>query len=156
MLKAIHRGDKNMPTTGNRDIARRFIQAWNTGNSARVDELASAELEVFYTHFPEPLLGPEAFKRMLSETYRFFPDLKIEADAIIVEGDRAVVYWTYRASHRHGELFGVPASGRKVCVSGVTCYRIRDGKVIEERGVVDNFSLMLQLGAIPTSVRNSK
>jgi steroid delta-isomerase-like uncharacterized protein len=145
-----------MPTTGNRTIARRFIQVWSAGNSARVDELASAELKVFYTHFSEPLLGPEAFKRMLSETYRYFPDLKIDVDAIIVEGDRAVVYWTYRACHRHGELFGVSASGRTVCVSGVTCYRIRNGKVIEERGVVDNFSLMLQLGAVPTSVRNSK
>jgi predicted ester cyclase len=62
-----------------------------------------------------------------------------------------VVRWSYRATHRRGELFGVPAAGKQVCVSGISIYRIADGKVTEESGVVDNFSLMLQLGVLPES-----
>jgi steroid delta-isomerase-like uncharacterized protein len=146
--------EKEVSTTDNRAIAHRFIQAWRAGGSTRVDELASTDLTVFYTHFPEPVQGSKAFKQLLAETHHFFPDLEITADDIIVEGDQAVVCWTYRASHHHGELFGVSASGRKICVSGITRYRIVRGRVIEERGVVDNFSLMRQLGAAPVPGRD--
>ena len=46
-------------------------------------------------------------------------------------------------------MFGVEAAGRSVGVTGLTRYRIADGAVQEERGVVDNFGLMMHLGATP-------
>ena len=131
-------------------IARRFIQAWNAGCRDIVDELAATDLMVSYTHFPEPFRNPESFKDMLADTHRSFPDLSIEVDDLVSDGTRVVVHWTYRGTFQQGEMFGVQAAGQPVEVVGVTMYRIEDGEVKSERGIVDNLSLMMQLGARPT------
>jgi steroid delta-isomerase-like uncharacterized protein len=133
-------------------IARRFLQAWNAGGEPIVDQLAAADMVVSYPHFPEPLVGAEAFKKALQQTHEYFPDLRIMADEVIATGETAVVRWHYRGTHRHGELFGVAAAGRAVEVHGITIYRIRNGTVCEERGIVDNLSLLTQIhGHGPTA-----
>jgi predicted ester cyclase len=42
-------------------------------------------------------------------------------------------------------VFGAEPTGKRVRVPGITIYRIVDSQVIEERGIVDNMSLMSQL-----------
>lgn len=138
-----------MSTTDAKPLARRFIQAWNAGRRDIVDDLAAPDLTVAYPHFPEPLEGPEAFKEMLAQTHHFFPDLAIEVDEVVAEGAQAVVHWRYRGTFQHGAMFGVEADGQSVAVSGMTRYRVADGAVQEERGIVDNLGLMRQLGAAP-------
>ena len=137
-------------TSETETIARRFLQAWNAGGERIVDELASPDLLVSYTHFPEPLRGSEAFKHALRETHEYFPDLEILAKEVITTGSTAVVRWCYRATHRRGELFGIAAEGRRVEVCGITIYRIEAGLVRSEEGVVDNLGLMGQLRAPST------
>ena len=130
-------------------IARRFIQAWNAGQRHIVDELAAPNLTVSYSHYPEPYQGPQAFKNMLARTHRFFPDLTIEVHNVVAAENQAVVHWSYRGTFREGEMFGVPASGQPVEVTGMTMYEIEDGAVQREEGVVDNLALMQQLGLAP-------
>jgi steroid delta-isomerase-like uncharacterized protein len=139
-----------MSSAQTEDIARQFIQAWNAGRLHVVDELAADNLTVSYTHFPEPFHGPEEFKEMLSQTHRYFPDLTIEIDEVVADGDQAVVHWRYRGTFQEGEMFGVEASGQSVEVTGMTRYQVADGKIQQEHGIVDNFGLMMQLGAMPT------
>ena len=139
-----------MSSAKTEDLARQFIQAWNAGHLHVVDELAADNLIVSYTHFPEPFHGPEEFKEMLSQTHRYFPDLTIEIDGVVANGDQAVVHWRYRGTFQEGELFGVEASGQSVEVAGMTRYQVANGKIQREQGIVDNFGLMMQLGAMPT------
>ena len=137
------------PSVGH--VARHFIQAWNAGQRQIVDEWAAPDLTVSYTHFPQPLHGPKAFKEMLAQTHRFFPDLIIDIDAVVTDAPQAVVHWRYRGTFQNGEMFGVVASGQSVEVTGMTRYRIENGVVQEEHGIVDNASLMTQLGRGPAS-----
>jgi predicted ester cyclase len=104
---------------------------------------------VSYTHFPEPFEGPEEFKEMLSQTRRYFPDVTIAIDKVLADGDQAVVHCWYRGTFQEGEMFGVEASGQSVEVAGMTRYHVADGKLQREQGIVDNFGLMMQLGAMP-------
>jgi steroid delta-isomerase-like uncharacterized protein len=104
------------------------------------------DIAVHYSHFPEPVRGRQGFKQILAQTFASFPDMKISAEELIAEGDKVMVRWTYRATHQV-EVFGLPPTGQPVQVSGITVYRIAGGRVVEERGVVDNFSLMQQLGS---------
>lgn len=129
-------------------VARDFIQVWGVGNLDVLDRLASDDLEVTYSHFPEPIVGRHAFRSTLEETFTHFPDLEISPRTIVAEGERAAVEWQYEGTHQHGELFGVQPTGRRVRVSGVTFYRVVNGRVVEERGVVDVLGLMQQLGAL--------
>jgi steroid delta-isomerase-like uncharacterized protein len=131
-------------------IARRFLSAWNAGSESIVDDLAAPDLVVSYSHFPEPLRGAEAFKAALRQTHACFPDLRIEADEVLPTPGGTVVRWRYRGTHRSGELFGVAPAGTPVEVQGISVYRIRDGRVHEEVGVVDNLGLMTQLREAPS------
>jgi steroid delta-isomerase-like uncharacterized protein len=144
-----------MTTDNNKDVAHRFIQAWSAGGLGVVDELAAPNFTVFYSHFPAPVQGAEGFKAILAQTYSSFPDIRITANEVIGEGDQVVVHWTYRGTHQHGEVLGVPPTGKRVEVAGMALYRIRNGKVLEESGLVDNFSLAQQLGAISISGQGS-
>jgi steroid delta-isomerase-like uncharacterized protein len=120
-----------------RSIAEEFIQAWSAGGSIVLDRLAHPDIVVQYTHYPQPYIGIEQFRT--HQTVACFPDLRITATDVIVEGDRAVVRWTYAGTHRACELFGVAPSGKTVQVPGITVYEIRDGKVHRESGIVDVF-----------------
>lgn len=131
----------------NKEIAQRFIGAWNAGGQGVVDELAAPELEVSYEHWDAPAVGPEQFKEMLAATISYFPDMRVTVEELLAEGERVMVRWRYSGTHQHGELFGVQPAGAAVNVAGVTVYRIVNGKVVEERGLVDNLALALQLGA---------
>ncbi len=131
----------------NKAIAHRFGQVWAVGNLGLLDELASPDIVVSYPMPPEPLRGAEAFRAFLKEFFTGLPDSTVTVDDIIAEGDRVACRRTLRATHE-GPLFGFPATGRQVRISGFTFYRIADGKVIEEAGAGNTIGLMQQLGAV--------
>ncbi len=139
-----------MSNTTNKQIAQKFIQAWSHDGLGVIDELADPNIVVSYSHFPEPIKGGKNFRAMLKETFSYFPDMRIIVEQIIAENNNVVVRWHYTATHESGEMFGVKASGQSVEVNGMTRYRIANGKVTEEVGVVDNLGLMFQLGALPS------
>ena len=138
-----------MSKPDNKAIARSFIQAWSSKGNQVVDELVDPDIVISYSHSPEPIRGIDNFKEMLNQTLTYFPDLHISIDDLISEGNKVAVRWTYTATHNQDDMFGVMASGKSVHITGITCYQITDGKVVEEVGVVDNLGLMFQLGAVP-------
>lgn len=84
-------------------------------------------------------------------TYDYFPDLEITLERVIPHSKEncVTVLWQYTGTHKNGNLFGVEPSGKKVTVHGMTLLEIENGVVKSERGVVDNLSLVMQLGAFP-------
>ena len=67
---------------------------------------------------------------------------------LIAEGDKVVGRITAYGTHT-GELFGVPATGREIRVSGIAIWRISDGKIVEHWHETDGLGLMQQLGVVP-------
>jgi steroid delta-isomerase-like uncharacterized protein len=67
---------------------------------------------------------------------------------MIAEGEKVVARWTCRGTHR-GHFPGLPATGKTVQWSGMTIYRIVDGKVVEEKGEENVLGLLRQLGVLP-------
>jgi steroid delta-isomerase-like uncharacterized protein len=135
------------------EIASGYMQIWSSGNENLLDQYAADDLQVFYTHFPKPINPSAAYKEMLKQTYGFFPDITISIDEIEIAENQMDVFvsWTYQGKHTHGKLFGVEPSDRKVKVSGMTRLQIENGKVVSEKGIVDNLSLLFQLGALKTA-----
>ncbi len=46
---------------------------------------------------------------------------------------------------------GMPATGKRITVSGIWIDRIVDGRIIERWGLLDTMSTMQQLGLIPSN-----
>lgn len=74
-----------------------------------------------------------------------FPDLSVTVDLVVAEGDFVAVRWTARGTNT-GEGNGLPATGKRVEVSGVAIFRIVDGKIAEEWAAGDALGLLRQLG----------
>jgi steroid delta-isomerase-like uncharacterized protein len=74
-----------------------------------------------------------------------FPDLAVNVDLIVAERDLVAVRWTARGTNT-GTGNGIPATGRKVQVSGTAVFRFEDGKIAEEWTSANTLGLLKQLG----------
>jgi predicted ester cyclase len=68
---------------------------------------------------------------------------------MLAEGDKIAARWTATGTHG-GDLMGIPPTGRQATWSGMTVYRLAEGKIVEAWWSKDMFSLLTQLGVIPS------
>ncbi len=131
----------------NKDIARRFNLVWGNAGLDIIDELAAPELTVHYPIFPQVIRGPVSFKQLMTTFHVAFPDASITIDDEIAEDDKVVIRWTFSGTHK-GRLMNIPPSSKQVRWTGITIYKIKNGKVIEEIGEEDFLGFLRQTGAV--------
>lgn len=112
-----------------RELGRRwFEEVWN----ARRDEC----VEQFMTEDSQGHVeggdyrGPAGFRQMRDFFLAALPDVHIEIEDILADGDRAAVRWRARGTHS-GDGFGFAATNRTIDVRGTTWLRCQDGKIAE-------------------------
>src|SRR5687768_14404082 len=95
-----------------REIGRRwFEEVWNSRRDESVTELMAPDA---YGHVEGgEYRGPEGFREMQSTLLNALPDVRIEIEDILAEGDRAAVRWRATGTHG-GDAFGFPASKRPI------------------------------------------
>ena len=81
--------------------------------------------------------------------HQAFSDIAIVPKKLIAEGDLVTVYWVARGTNT-GAGNGLPATGKKAELAGITIWRIVDGKIKEEWSAFDQLSMMQQLGLLPS------
>jgi steroid delta-isomerase-like uncharacterized protein len=134
-----------MANQANEAIARKGLDAFNTGDLSIVDEIVAPGAPGHDPANPQDTSGPEGFKATV-EMYRgAFSDLHMSVDEQISDGDYVVSRWSSSGTH-DGELAGMPATGRKTGVTGITIDKVVDAKIVESWTQWDNFGLMQQLG----------
>lgn len=139
----------------NKALARRVVEeVWNRGNVAVVDETFASD---YTEHNPRPgqEVGIDGYKSGVSMMRTAFPDLHLDLQDIIAEGDRVAIRYTLHGTHE-GDLIGVPPSGNSVSSDGMVFARIHDGKVVERWGVQDMLALLQQIGALPAPASASQ
>lgn len=76
--------------------------------------------------------------RELSAGIRKPTTSRITSEDLIAEGDRVVARMTITGTHT-GDFYGIPATGKRIHVSGIYIVRIANGKIVghwgEENGV---------------------
>jgi steroid delta-isomerase-like uncharacterized protein len=137
-----------MSTEENKALLRRYTEeVWNNRNTSLVEEFVAQD---FVDHHLSPELGggPAAIKAEMNQITGAFPDFHVTIEDLIAEGDKVVARATNRGTHQ-GEFQGIPATGKRVCVSAIAIARIADGKLAEWWENADVLGLMQQIGAIP-------
>lgn len=74
-----------------------------------------------------------------------FPDLKTVVESVVVEGDKAAVFWTSEGTHSRPFL-GVPPTGHRVRTTGSNYLALADGKIVTETVTWDGSELLASLG----------
>lgn len=138
-----------MSVEHNKEVTRRFsAEVWGEGNAALADELIASDL-VEHTPFPAPAPGLEGHKQVLAMFRSAFPDLKVTVDDVIGEDDWTCLMWHGDGTHT-GAMMGIPATGKAVHVTGIDVLKLENGKIKERWAEIGAFSLMQQLGVIPS------
>jgi steroid delta-isomerase-like uncharacterized protein len=88
--------------------------------------------------------GREGVKRFFSMFRDAFPDVTVEIDELVADGDRVAVATTFTGTHT-GAIMGMEPTGRRVSVTGIDIVRVADGRIVEHRGLTDIVGLMRQL-----------
>ena len=138
-----------MSVEENRALIQRFVEeAFNRGNLGVVDEIYAPVYVGHTAGVPEQTPGPEGVKEFV-EIYRSaFPDLHTTIEDMVTEGDKVAYRWTAVGTHQ-GELLGLPPSGNRVELTGVTIERIEGGRIVETWNNFDQLGMLRQIGAIP-------
>lgn len=129
-------------------LVRRIIElAFNQGDLAIVDELLAPES---VTHMPAwgipaSRMGLKLFVAALRTA---FPDLHCTMEDEIFEAGRLAAHWTMRGKH-DGPFLGNQPTGRPVEVQVTIFARIENGRIVEDWILVDQMSLLQQLGIVP-------
>lgn len=126
-------------------------RAYDLLNEGDIDGFGRLLAETFIEHDEVPGLTPS--KEGVLELFRgyraAFPDLRMNADEILADGDKTIARVTATGT-QNGEFMGMPASGKSVEVQLIDIMRFDDaGLVCEHWGVMDMLSLLQQLGAVP-------
>lgn len=93
------------------------------------------------------LEGRVEIERVYRQWLAAFPDIVVEVEELIIEGDRVAELAKMSGTHA-GELFGVAPSGRHVDMDVVLIMTIKDGLIVEERRVYDFTGFLVKVGVL--------
>lgn len=115
-----------------RTVVRRYIaEALVAGDPRAIDELIAT--------------GP--FRERVLAFRSAFPDLDIQVDHLVSEGDLVAMRATGRATHA-GPHQGVPASGRVWTATCTGIFRVASGAIVEAWVQWDELAILEQIGGV--------
>ncbi|HEY7010623.1 MAG TPA: ester cyclase [Jatrophihabitantaceae bacterium] len=137
--------------TQNKQLVEAFIQElFSKGDLDAVDRYLDPAFVNHDAPFPGAPDGPEGM-RLAASTYRqALPDWHSEVEHLIAEDDLVVEVFTASGTH-HGDLMGVPGTGTTLTLRGINIFRIRDGRIVERWGRLDQLGVLQQLGLAPAT-----
>jgi len=77
-----------------------------------------------------------------------FPDMRVEIDDILADGEKLVHRFTFYGTHK-GDFLGTAPTGKMVSAAGIHIQLFEAGKCIEVWQVFDTFRFLSQIGAVP-------
>jgi len=130
-------------------IRNAFQQAFTHGHLSALDEVCALDLLDHSTAAsPGQPAGLAGFKARVAGHRTGFPDLRLEIENMVVEGDLVAYQWTMSGTHT-GPYMGRPPSGHPMRIVGMNLERVQDGQIVEHWSYPDKLALMQQLGMLP-------
>ena len=91
------------------------------------------------------IVGLENFKNYYNNYLTGFSDAEFIIVDAFGQGNKIVKHWNFKGTH-DGDFFGVPATGKRVDVYGVTLVKMKAGKIASEQDFMDLLDFYTQLG----------
>ncbi len=124
-----------MSVEENKAIIYRYMEEiWNKGNLDALDEFYAIDIERMRQNF--------------AMIHSALANLHVTIDDLVAEEDRIVVRYTASGVHK-GEFMGIPPTDKEFSIMEIRIYRIADGKIVQNWGLLDETSLKQQLGVTP-------
>jgi steroid delta-isomerase-like uncharacterized protein len=132
----------------NKAAARAEFEIWSGGDLGELGDLVAEDVVHHDPYDPNAAAGLAGLRKSIEANRTAFPDMAIEVEDQVAEGDRVATRWRATMTHS-GSLGGTEASGRRVEMRGITIERFEGGKVVESWRSMDTLGLLRQIGALP-------
>jgi predicted ester cyclase len=131
------------PLQANKALVRRYIEEVLSGNRMeKLDEMLGADFTDSTPGAQGGETGPNIIRAAQGRIRALFPTVQYQIDDLVAEGDKVLARYTVRAATREEE--GIPS--QKVEITGMTLFRIAEGKIREVWIINDQMELYRQLG----------
>lgn len=134
-----------MPLENNKQLIRDYFKAFLAKDVGWFKEHIEPGFRRHDPGLPFQVVGPEGVERLADFLLPAIPDMRIDLDDVVAEGDKVVVRLTLRGTHR-GDLAGIAPTGRAIEVGVMDLFHLRDGKMSEHWALFDNLGMLKQLG----------
>jgi steroid delta-isomerase-like uncharacterized protein len=131
----------------NSNLVNRMIEEiQNRKNIELVDEIFA---EDFLNHTPLQGISNDrvGMRQLFSMTYDAFPDGVVLVEDQVSSDNKVWTRKSFSGTHT-GPLRGITATGSKVSYRVIDILKISDGKITEHWSLVDQLSLLRQIGVI--------
>ena len=128
----------------NKNIVRRYQEAYNNCDFDSLAELLAADVLTPNIIAGMPS-GLEGAKVVHQTTLIGMPDYHTNIEDLIAKGDTVVARVTMTGTHT-GNFWGIPATGKRVNLTGIYIVRIANGKIVEHWGEENGVIVIKQLG----------
>jgi steroid delta-isomerase-like uncharacterized protein len=140
------KGAMSMGTENCTTMQKAFMEIMQEGNVDYIDRVFARD---FVGHDTTGnTFGRDEFRQGVLEMLGAFSDREVLIADQLADGDKVATRWIATALHS-GDYRGIPATGRKGSLAGISIDRIVGGKIIESWDVTDDLGLMRQMGVAP-------
>ena len=130
-----------------RVIERYFAELFGQGRLEFVDQLLDENYVNHSPGAPELPKGRDGVRIVVAALRQAFPDLHYAIDEMVEGAETLAVRSTLTGTHR-GDFFGIPATGKTVCVKQMTFERFRGDRIVAHHRLTDDLTLLRQLGVV--------
>lgn len=129
--------------SANKALVRRYLsEILSAGRLELLDQLLAPDFVDSTPGAPRDVRGPQLVRTAQERAREIFPEVEYKVEDLIAEGDKVVARYTVRATSRSTGS----SPGHPIEVTGITVFRIADGKIHETWIVNDQVEMFLQLG----------
>jgi steroid delta-isomerase-like uncharacterized protein len=130
-----------------RQVAERYFAACNAHDADAMVAMWEAGGVEHYPALEEGYRAPNELRAHLRTWFSAAPDVRWDVASITADGERAIVYSTMTGAWT-GRFQGLQPRQR-FAIEGVDIIEIRDGKITHNTCLVDQGSMMRELGLLP-------
>jgi steroid delta-isomerase-like uncharacterized protein len=110
-------------------LHRWFDEVWNQKRESTIDEMMTDDV-IIHGLGEEPIVGREKFKEFYRAFASAFPDVHVEVQDVITDGDKTSCRCTVRGTHT-GDGLGFAATNKPVNFTGGGMCTVKDGRFTE-------------------------
>jgi len=137
-----------MSLEDNKQLCRDYFKAFLERDEAWWQEHIAPTFVRHDPGLPFEVRGPEGIAQLHDALLPGFPDMDLELQDFVAEGEKVLVRLTIHATHT-GTFGELEATGKRIDVAVLDLFQIRDGVLIEHWAQLDNLGMLHQLGALP-------
>lgn len=134
----------------NINVVRKLFEFFNKDDSHTLntceDQLAP-NVQLHDPIQPKAKPGIQTIKQAEADYLKAMPNKKTKIDQIFGTGDQVVVRWTCTGTHK-GPYQGIPPTNKDIKTTGISIYKLANGKVVEIWQNWDALGFMEQIGEI--------